>query len=94
MQEREHSFRVVDHRALEFDNSRLCDVLYWSGSTRGPDQEESRANARLIAAAPDLLEVLQWFQDQMACEVIQIEKIIDEMPRRARAAIMKAVGDE
>lgn len=60
VQERESSFRVVDHRALKFDNSRLCDVQHWSGATRGPDRDESRANARLMAAAPDLLRWLRF----------------------------------
>lgn len=66
VQEREHSFRVVDCRALKFDNSRLCDVQHWSGATRGPDREESRANARLIAAAPELLEAAKQMQGWIA----------------------------
>lgn len=54
----EHSFRVVDSRALKFNNSRLCDVQYWSGATRGPDRAEAHANANLMAAAPDMLAAL------------------------------------
>lgn len=62
VQEAESCFRVVDYRALEYMSSRLCDVHHWSGESsnkRGPNREEARANARLIAAAPDLLEALE-----------------------------------
>ena len=52
----EARIRVVDHRALQFDNSWIADLMYWSSSSeRGPMREEALANAKLIAAAPDLL---------------------------------------
>lgn len=54
----------------------------------------SKANARLIAAAPDLLEALIAISDQL-------ERIGDTRPHKdgqfiddARAAIAKATGDE
>ncbi len=53
----------------------------------------SEADARLIAAAPDLLQALQWFKDQMADDsVIDMGKLLDEMERRTQAAIAKATG--
>ena len=56
---------------------------------------ETVANARLIAAAPDLLEALQYFIDALAddCE-IDMCRITNEMETRARAAIAKATGDQ
>lgn len=90
VQEREHSFRVVDSRALKFDNSRLCDVQHWAGATRGPDREEARANARLIAAAPELLEALK------LCAVLVHDgnRQGDAAIEAAHAAIAKATGGE
>lgn len=57
------------------------------------DPDEREANARLIAAAPELLAALQWF---CACmhddSVDDMGKFINEMESRARAAIAKATG--
>lgn len=46
--------------------------------------QESRANAKLMAAAPDLLEALK--------EVIKISDRNDDAWDKAKAAIAKAVG--
>jgi hypothetical protein len=48
--------------------------------------DEARANANLIAAAPDLLEALE---DIIASQ----SAILDELTAKARAAIAKAKGD-
>jgi hypothetical protein len=51
------------------------------------------ANARLIAAAPDLLAVLEWWQAQMRddnCD--DMGKLLDDMSAKAHAAIAKAKG--
>ncbi len=52
----------------------------------GRSTEETKANARLIAAAPDLLEALRYAVDnpEFSSEVFD---------RMARAAIAKATGD-
>ena len=47
--------------------------------------EESKANARLIAAAPELLEALKWAVENPNDDAYWIEQ--------ARAAIAKATGD-
>ena len=54
----------------------------------------SEADVRLIAAAPDLLEVLLWWQEQMrndACD--DMGKLLDAMSNKASAAIAKATGE-
>jgi len=57
----------------------------------GPNHE---ANARLIAAAPDLLAALEWWQAQMRddnCD--DMGKLLDDMSAKAHAAIAKAKGN-
>jgi hypothetical protein len=50
--------------------------------------DETRANARLIAAAPDLLEALQY----MANVCPSIDSTGDDAHTKARATIAKATG--
>ena len=57
----------------------------WIVTGMGP--EEQSANARLIAAAPDLLEALQ-----RAVDLLARYPKHDEAWRQARAAIAKATG--
>ena len=56
------------------------------------DDKESLANARLIAAAPDLLEVLQWFMPFIESE--QDDERQAPWVEKARAAIAKAEGEK
>jgi len=66
---------------LDCENESLCDA-------------DILANARLIAAAPDLLAVLEWWQAQMRddnCD--DMGKLLDEMSTKAHAAIAKAKGN-
>ena len=68
--------------------------------------EEHAANVRLIAAAPDLLEALQWYEakavqmgraaiDQDSKLLLELMKeIAVEYGAQARAAIAKATGDK
>ena len=52
--------------------------------------EESKANARLIAAAPELLEALQ----EMVSLVEMVIPFDGPQQRKARAAIAKATGEQ
>lgn len=58
------------------------DILY------GKDEEQRIANARLIAAAPDLLEALQELIDRLFLDLPQTEDF--EVIKNSRAAIAKA----
>lgn len=50
--------------------------------------EQAQADARLIAAAPDLLEALEPFSELVGRSPLQL----NEMMRKAKAAIAKARG--
>jgi hypothetical protein len=55
------------------------------------DRSEQRANARLIAAAPEMFAALQWFDEQMRDDsALDMGKLINEMEQRTRTAIKKA----
>lgn len=81
---------IIDIRPLApncrdiVDANRLCATVnpkYSSGIT----VDEAKANARLIAAAPELLEALEFAREQMNPSVFQVKKI--------DAAIAKARGE-
>jgi hypothetical protein len=59
-----------------------------------PQAEINAANARLIAAAPDLLEALEIAKNTVECASIDIQTG-DELPwyRAAKKAIAKAKGE-
>jgi hypothetical protein len=78
--------------------SKRATYLVFSGDGNGylvanvgnyhTDDKECEANARLIAAAPDLLEALRFIADDIAEGV----KAKGSWERLARAAIAKATG--
>jgi hypothetical protein len=56
------------------------------------DTDEIAANARLIASAPDLLEALKWFIDDLSSpHTVMLD--FDANVVRARAAIARATGE-
>ena len=78
------------------DGLTVCNTTGLDGSGFFPSSEEGRANARLIAAAPELLEALEearagllWYQDRNPG---QRDGSDDEAMARIDAAIAKATG--
>jgi hypothetical protein len=68
-------------------------VTIADGDCSDLDIDEREANKRLIAAAPDLLAVLEWWQAQMRddnCD--DMGKLLEDMSAKAHAAITKAKG--
>ena len=66
-------------------------VNWWKGIS----VKEHEANARLIAAAPDMLEALEWLSNEFDCrddEYGVVGFTRDEF-RKAEAAIRKARGE-
>ena len=74
----------------ELGDYRVCMIDCDDETVSESDHE---ANAKLIAAAPDLLAALEWWQAQMRddnCD--DMGKLLDEMSAKAHAAIDKAKG--
>ena len=65
----------------------------WVASTMGVRGDTGEANARLIAAAPDLLEALYPFVAQNTSEEFITITVKSAHVTRARAAIAKATGE-
>lgn len=64
-----------------------------TGSVAALTYGATKADAHLIAAAPDLLAALEWWQEQMRddnCD--DMGKLLDDMSVKAYAAITKAKG--
>lgn len=63
----------------------------------GGTEQEDRSNARLIAAAPELLEALEQCQRYIGLLIDTPQKVTDidwkTLHNQARAAILKAEGD-
>ena len=74
----------------ELGNYRVCMV---DCDDETVSESQLKANTHLIAAAPDLLAVLEWWQAQMRddnCD--DMGKLLDDMSAKAHAAITKAKG--
>jgi len=67
------------------------DIVPDSMGTHGDGWDEAGANARLISAAPELLEALQMLMPQEPREADSYDRAMWE---NARAAIAKAIGKE
>ena len=72
----------------------IDEYLMQGGYTPGIDAETLEREAHLVAAAPDLLAALEWWQAQMRddnCD--DMGKLLDDMSAKAHAAIAKAKGN-
>lgn len=83
--------RDSNMRTIEAPGGSICTP---SGHClKGRPDEELEANARLIAAAPDLLEACKQVLDaQVANDQSQWEHLLDEALERIEAAVAKAEG--
>lgn len=70
---------------VDCEDVEICEV--WGAVRDKVETEESAANARLIAAAPELLEALE-----TAAEALEAAEFF-EKAAMARAAIAKAKGE-
>jgi len=77
--------KIGNQHIVWSDNSRIVSLSM---------NDDAESNARLIAAAPDLLEALQdLFIDCMACDYNDGFNT-SPLAKKVRAAIAKATGDE
>lgn len=72
---------------------KVANVLAGNDAAADWVRDESRANARLIAAAPDLLEALKACAAVVAGDTMHKQGLIDAL-ELARAAILKATGEQ
>jgi hypothetical protein len=76
-------------------NNSWVEVWTDKWAQTGLGEEEQEANARLIAAAPELLEALtECMADADGYEQRTGKKLVGSWPAKARAAIIKATGGE
>ena len=66
----------------------VCDTMLFSQGHLNRSEEEESANARLIAAAPELLEALQTLPQSLS----STDEDLNRWMEKAWAAIAKATG--
>ena len=76
-----HTLRLID------------EYLTQGGDAHGIGADTLVREASLVAAAPDLLAALEWWQEQMRDDTCDdMGALLDEMSAKAFAAITKAKG--
>ena len=89
-------WRVSDaqHYWIEDANRKMvCDGLTFRGNGENADAEE-RANARLIASAPELYDMLQSLVEYIDRECIPCGETACELLAAAHNVLSKAAGEE
>lgn len=93
----EYSIQIMKHMEHLVGTTKYTDYTVADISEGGFTGEEELANARLIAAAPELLEALQellaWDLDSLPGEVSLGFSGIEKDIARAKAVIAKATGE-
>jgi len=91
MRERNFAFHIYG----EFKKSKnaFITAAYWSNPAYGASREEAFQNARLIAAAPELLEALKLCEGNISSLLASAHpKVYGTWLETVRAAIAKATG--
>ena len=94
-------WKVNEHSEVTFKDGRICDVDYYNvgRGEKGRYQLPHEANARLIAAAPELLEFVRYVAKGIPvgddpCSLEELEESLDHLEERAKRLIEKIEGDE
>ena len=82
-------FIIDSPKTKNLQYGRIADVQQYGDESAGPMRVEAEANARLIAAAPDLLEALMTLPQTMFWSDDDLWK----WSQNANAAIAKATGE-
>lgn len=69
-------------------------IYHWKDSDYGCSKDEAEANARLIAAAPELLEALQWYVENDETNGYAGNQYYLNGKSKAQKAIAKATQGE
>lgn len=91
-------WKVNEHSEVTFKDGRICDVDYYNvgRGEKGRYQLPHEANARLIAAAPELLEFVEGVAEGLNTggNPGYLEDAVEFLEERAQRIIAKIEGDE
>lgn len=88
LQLREEGRAHYDRVHEDVANVAIVSTHFW----RDMSDEEAKANACLIASAPELLDALQWLVDLMPDPELDRDPVQREFVIKAKAVILKATG--
>ena len=85
-------WRVIETNLLSYDGAHVADMSNGLMVIATENLGAPLADARLIAAAPCLLEALQWLVDILPDPELDNDELQRVWTKKARAAINKATG--